>query len=267
MRTALVTGATSGIGHSTAIELARRGMHIVAAGRSMSRLEDLVGAIEATGGSAETLRIDLSSLDSVRDATRTYRSSGRPVDVLVNNAGVAFALRPTVDGFQPQFGVNHLGHFMLHLMLQPLLSESGTVVQVSSEAHRRAQPVDLEGVDRPRLDVLRAYAASKLANILFVREAARRYPSRRYYAVHPGMVDTGIWPWFARPFVRGSLLSPEEGADTVVWCAAGEEDLPSGGYYLRRRQVSPSAVACDDGLARELWSNSELWCGGTGRDR
>lgn len=260
MQIALVTGASSGIGRVVATELASRGFHVIAAGRARGRLDELVATIRSGGGSTEAASFDLAALESVRVAAASVVTAGRPIDVLVNNAGVAFARKLTADGFQPQFGTNHLGHFMLHSALEPVLHSEAIVVQVSSEAHRRARPADLDRVDRPSNHPVRAYAASKLANILFTREAARRHPSRRYRAVHPGMVDTGIWPLFARPLVRRSLLTPEEGADTVLWCTEEGGDRPSGGYFLRRTEVQPSQASLDDTLAAELWDRSEVWC-------
>ncbi len=262
MRVALVTGPTSGIGKAVALELARRGYHVVGAGRSVERIGATIDEIVAAGGSAEGLIIDLASLASVKDGAAEYVDSGRGLDVLVNNAGVAMARGVTIDGFQTQFGVNHLGHFMLTRQLQPAFHGCSRIVQVSSNMHYRATGIDFERVTtrtRSRFGVSE-YSVSKLANVLFVREAARRHPGLRFHAVHPGLVDTGIFPWYTKPFLRG-MVTPDEGADTVVWSAT-DPGLASrsGGYYARRAERLPSDVALDDDLAAELWERSEEWC-------
>jgi NAD(P)-dependent dehydrogenase (short-subunit alcohol dehydrogenase family) len=132
--------------------------------------------------------------------------------------------------------------------------------------HRRVQGIDFTRVTRPSRSLfgLDDYAVSKLANILFVFELARRQPAERAYAVHPGFVDTAIIPRYAKPFLRRSLISPEQGASTVVWCATdpGLAD-ESGHYYREMRRIEPSPAAVDRGLAAELWARSEAWCGVT----
>ena len=246
-----------------ALELARRGYHVVGAGRSAERVGTTIDEIVAAGGSAEGLIIDLASLASVKDGAAEYVASGRGLDVLVNNAGVGVARATTEDEFEIQFGVNHLGHFMLTRQLQPTFHGGSRIVQVSSNMHYRASGIDFDRVEartRSRFGV-EEYSTSKLANVLFVMEASRRYPDLRFYAVHPGLVDTGIFPWYARPFIRGRI-TPEQGADTVVWCATDPSLAESSGsYFDNRRERLPSKTALDDSLASELWERSEEWCG------
>lgn len=235
---------------------------MIAAGRSPEKVGSMVSAIADAGGTAEPLILDLASLASVRDAARGWVATGRRLDVLVNNAGVGVARGLTADGFQIQFGVNHLGHFMLTRELVPSFHPDSRVVQVSSNMHYRAKGIDFAQVTkatRTRFGVIE-YSVSKLANVLFAREASRRHPDLSFHAVHPGLVDTGIFPWYSRPFIRG-LITPEEGADTVVWCATDPAVASdTGGYYSNRVEQVPSETARDDDLAAELWERSEEWC-------
>jgi retinol dehydrogenase 12 len=263
MPTALVTGAGSGIGHAAALLLARDGWHVVAAGRSPVRLRPLLKTIVAEHGSAEFLQLDLASFDSIRSASAVFRNSGQTLDALVNNAGIGVNRRqPTEQGFEPHFGINHLGHFLLTRELAPAFRPGSKVVSLASAVHHRAKGIDFDRV-RARTSLIgyREYAMSKLANILFIRELARREPTLRAYAVHPGLVSTPLIPRIARLFARGSMLTPEQGADTVVWCATSDEvAAQSGLYYHHRTVATPSPQAQDDNLARELWELSELWC-------
>lgn len=262
MGTVLITGASSGIGRATAEEMARRGFHVVAAGRSEARARPVLDEIVGRGGSAEFLHLDLASLDSCSRAAETFRSSGRDLDVLIANAGVGSVSGLTEDGFEIHFGVNHLGHFMLAKRLRPVFKPGTRVVVVSSEAHRRADGIDFDSLRRRRsiFTSLAAYGVSKLANILFVRRLAQLQDEWNTYAVHPGMVDTNIFPALVKPFL-GDLKTPEEGAKTSVYCATSAEvSDQSGRYYSRMTARQPSPVAQDDALARELWERSEQWC-------
>ncbi len=264
MKTVVITGASSGIGRVTARVLGRKGFHIVAAGRSEERTRPVVESIIANGGSAELLLIDLAKLDSVRTAAKELAERGHTIDVLVNNAGISMSRGLTVDGFEINFGVNHLGPFLFTHLLRRTFRPATRIVNVTSAMHFRVDKIDFEKLSRPSTSFLglNDYATSKLANILFTRELARRQPDWRTYAVHPGFVDTAIIPKWVRPFVRRQLISPEEGATTTVRCAT-EESLgsESGLYYTRSGQSTPSTIAMDDALAGELWARSEQWCG------
>jgi NAD(P)-dependent dehydrogenase (short-subunit alcohol dehydrogenase family) len=259
----MVTGPSSGIGRATALELANRGYHVVAAGRSQERTQPVVDQVNAQGGSAEFLQLDLASLASAREAGQRFASSGHTLDVLVNNAGVGGIRGTTRDGFEIHFGVNHLGHFMLTHHLRPAFRAGTRIVVVSSEVHRRAEGLDWDRVQQKSRFVggFREYGISKLANILFARRLAQLHPEWNTYSLHPGTVDTNIFPAWARPFFRNKL-TPEEGAETSVWCAtAAELSEQSGLYYSRKKVWEPSSTAQDDDLAQELWARSEQWCG------
>jgi NAD(P)-dependent dehydrogenase (short-subunit alcohol dehydrogenase family) len=262
MDTALVTGPSSGIGRATAIEMGRRGFHLVAAGRSEEKTLPVVQQILAEGGSAEYLHLDLGSLESAREAAVRWATSGRQLDVLFNNAGVGGGRGVTADGFEMQFGVNHLGHFMFTHNLGSALRPGGKVVVISSEAHRRSRGIDFERVQKRTRSLVgwEEYATSKLANILFARRLAALRPDVRTYAVHPGVVDTAIFPKFTS-FLFRNRLTPEQGAATGVWCATSPETGDrSGGYYSRQKEWEPSTEARDDTRAEELWQRSESWC-------
>ncbi len=259
----MVTGPSSGIGKATALELANRGYHVVAAGRSEERTRPVVDQMKARGGSAEFLYLDLALLDSARDAGQRFAESGRTLDVLVNNAGVGGVRGTTRDGFEIHFGVNHLGHFMLTHHLGPALGAGTRIVVVSSEVHRRADGLDWNRVQEKSRSIggFTEYGISKLANILFARRLAQLHTEWNTYSLHPGTVDTNIFPALVRPFFRNKV-TPEEGAETSVWCATAPElSEQSGLYYSRKKIWEPSPTAQDDDLARELWARSERWCG------
>lgn len=267
MRVAMVTGPSSGIGRATAIELGRRGLHVVAAGRAYDRTRPVIERIRAGGGSAEFLEIDLASLASARRASDHFISSGHSLDILVNNAGVGGTRGITEDGFEIHFGVNHLGHFMLTRRLEPIFASPFRLVQITSAAHFNAQGIDFERVHGRTRSLFgwSEYGVSKLANVLFVRELAKRRPHLNSYAVHPGMTDTGIFPKFIKPFLRNRLFTPEQGAETVVWCATSPDVSDESGLYYRRKESRPpSEVAQDEALAAELWERSEHWCRAAG---
>ena len=263
MPTAMVTGPNSGIGLRTTLDLARAGFHVVAAGRSPARIHPVIAAITSGGGSAEYLELDLASFASIRSAAARFAESGRPLDILVNNARVGVNRRGrTQDGFEVHFGINHLGHFHLTDRLRPTFLPGTRIVSLTSSVHFRARGINFDKVrNRTFFIGYQEYAISKLSNILFIRELARREPGLNAYAVHPGLVDTPLIPRPVRTVMRANLLTPQQGADTVVWCATSNEIAnQSGRYYQGRAIATPSPVAEDDDLARELWERSVEWC-------
>lgn len=233
---------------------------MLVAGRSAGKVEDVVADLRSGGASAEGVVFDLADLGSVRASARSLVEAGEPIHALVNNAGIGIGNGHTLDGFELHWSVNHLGHFLLTRELGPLLGSGARVVTVSSDWHYRARSLHFDRVRRRGRSPfgLGLYAETKTANILFTRELARRRPELSCHAVHPGVVDTGIFPVWVRPFL-GGMLTPEQGADTVVWCALSDEVGPSGSYYARRTAKMPSPLACDDDLALELWEKSEEW--------
>ena len=273
-RVALITGANVGIGRVTAIALARAGYLVVIAGRSLARTQPVLDEIKALapGKPALFLPLNLASLASVRECAQQFIAMKLPLHLLVNNAGIAGIRGLTTDGFEMMFGVNHMGHFLLTQLLLPLLQASGPsrVVTVSSRAHKRTPGLDWDAVRQPTRSItgVREYAVSKLANLLFSAELARRLQGTQVscYALHPGVVDTEIWrvlPNWARPLLRlRGLLTPEEGARTTLHCALHAPHTESGLYYANCKPVRPSALGQDADLARELWERSEVWMSG-----
>lgn len=261
----LITGSTDGIGKQTATELVRRGAQVIIHGRSESRCIAVQQEIAAHHPDARVDYVtgDLSSLQEVRTLAEGILRSFPRVDVLINNAGVFMTERRlSVDGVEMTFAVNHLAPFLLTHLLVPRLTASpdGRVITVSSIAHRNGS-IDLLDLNSERsFSGYSAYATSKLANILFTTELARRQPSLSANCLHPGVVNTKLLRvGFSGVNGNDSL---EQGAETSVHCALSEEVKGvSGKYFQRKRAVSPSASAMDDSTAAALWEKSELLCG------
>jgi NAD(P)-dependent dehydrogenase (short-subunit alcohol dehydrogenase family) len=269
----VVTGATSGIGKAAATALARLGATVVLVGRDRGRTEAAAAEIAPVSASPPRAEVaDLASLEQVRGLAGRLAGLER-IDVLINNAGLVLGERRiTPDGLEHVFALNHLAPFLLTSLLLPKLTASAParVVTVTSDAHSAAR-LDLSD---PNLehgwDSWRSYANSKLANILFTRELARRLEGTGVTAncAHPGVVRTGfgresrpllkLGIVIARPF----MLSPERGADTIVYLASSPDVAgQTGGYYVKRQRREPSAAARDDAAARELWELSETLTG------
>jgi NAD(P)-dependent dehydrogenase (short-subunit alcohol dehydrogenase family) len=269
----VVTGATSGIGKAAATALARLGATVVLVGRDRDRTEAAAAEIAPVSASPPRAEVaDLASLEQVRGLAGRLDGLER-IDVLINNAGLVLGeRRVTPDGLEHVFALNHLAPFLLTSLLLPKLTASAParVVTVTSDAHSAAR-LDLND---PNLehgwDSWRSYANSKLANILFTRELARRLDGTGVTAncAHPGVVRTGfgresrpllkLGITIARPF----MLSPERGADTIVYLASSPDVAgQTGGYYVKRQRREPSAAARDDAAARELWELSEKLTG------
>jgi retinol dehydrogenase 12 len=272
-RTFLVTGANTGIGRATATALAQAGGRVFMACRSASAGEAAVDAIKASteSGAVSLLPLDLASLDSVRSCAATFLAREEPLHVLVNNAGVAGQRGLTADGFEAHFGVNHLGHFAFTSLLLERLKASGPgarIVNVSSEAHYSAHGVDFDALRRPSrsLTGMREYAVSKLCNVLFTQELARRLSGTGVssYALHPGVVASDIWrrvPWPARGLITRRMLTVEQGAVTSVYCSTSDAVADESGLFYDKCAVrAPSPVATPE-LAELLWKYSSEWTG------
>jgi len=269
-RTFLVTGASSGIGRATVEALAARGGRVVLAARSEERTRPVLDGIRAQHRSAavEFLQVDVSDLASVRRAAATYLATGRPLDVLVNNAGVAGTRALSADGFDLTYATNHIGPFLLTSLLLPAIERApqGRIVNVSSIGHMQVKRIDwtlLERRTEPRKSGFLDYGTTKLMNILHAKELARRLAGTRVttYALHPGGVKSNIWRALPRPLqwvIKLFLISNEEGARTQLYCATAPELAGvTGRYYDKSREVRPNPLADDPALARELWTRTE----------
>ena len=272
--TYLVTGASSGIGRATALDLGRRGGRVLLACRSVGPTGEVVDEIDAAPGPgrAEHLPLDLADLESVRACAQAVLDRGDPIDVLVNNAGLAGHAGVTAQGFERTFGINHLGHFLLTTMLLDHLRSGGAgaggarIVNLSSNAHYGAKRIDFDAQLRPTKTFagLGEYQVSKLCNVLFTQELARRVPASEVasFAVHPGVVASNIWqkvPWPIRPIALRFMTSVEDGATTSLHCATAPGlEIHSGSYFEKSRLREASDAATPE-LAAELWSRSLAW--------
>ena len=267
----LVTGATSGIGLEASMELARRGARLVMVGRDPARTERARATVMERSGSREVSRLlcDFSSQAAIRELAAAVLARHDRLDILVNNAGgVNKTRRLTIDGVEATFAVNHLGYFLLTNLLGDLLVKSAParVVSVASIGHRRGT-LDLDDLGFERgYAIMRAYTRSKLANVLFAAELARRLAGTGVTSnsLHPGSVQTNIWsgaPLWAKPIIqvlyRPFFISAAKGGSYIVELAAdpGLEGV-TGQYFERGRQVPPAPLAQDAGLARRLWDVS-----------
>ncbi len=271
-RTFLITGANTGIGLATATDLARRGGRVFLACRSRQKGEAAVAQIAAATGSHDVrfLQLDLADLASVRECARAFLALEEPLHVLVNNAGIGGTPGRTKDGFELVFGVNHLGHFALTMGLLECLTQSrARIVNVASDAHYQAKGIDFDRLRRRTRGItgMPEYAVSKLCNVLFSQELARRLDGSGVvsYSLHPGVVASDIWrrvPAPVRPLVTRRMLTVEQGARTSLYCAsAPEASLRSGAYYDDCAERQPSRVATRE-LGEQLWQHSETWTNG-----
>ena len=266
----VITGASSGIGRVAALELAERGATVVLICRNEAGGAPVLEEMERRGGSgsATLLTADLSSQRQVRQVAADFLERFDRLDVLINNAGVAgWGTRlVTEDGLETTFAVNHLAPFLLTSLLLDRLRASAParVITVSSAAHRNGglDFDDLQG--ERRYSGFGAYSRSKLANVLFTRELSRRLEETGVTAncLHPGVVATGIFRnlprWMRVVFSSPLVLSPERGADTMLYLAtAPEVDEVSGRYFVRRKPARTSRASQDAAAARRLWEASE----------
>lgn len=280
-KTCLVTGATSGIGKEIASGLANLGATVVIVGRNRQKCESVLKEIRAQinlgNGKVNIsyLVADLSSQASIRQLAKEYSNSHQRLDILVNNAGVFLAKRTTtIDGLECTFAVNHLAPFLLTTLLIDMIKASSPsrIITTSSVAHRGAR-IDFDDIEfkKRSYNGITAYGQSKLANILFTKELARRLGGSESggggvtaNCFHPGAVRTSLIqdnPWYYRLVwtVAGSFfLSPEKGADTALFLASSSDvDRITGGYFVKRKQVKPSKAADDEEAAIRLWNISE----------
>ncbi len=273
-KSCIVTGANKGIGYAASRAIAAMGAEVILACRQPEAGEAARRSIEAATGSRKVTvsPLDLASLASVRRFATDFTSTHDRLDLLVNNAGIYTSKRTlTDDGFERTWEVDYLSHFLLtNLLIDPLRRAAPSrVINVSSQGHQMGR-IEFDNLNRETgWSGIRAYGQAKLAQILFTKEFARRFAGTGVsaFAVHPGPVRTDwsrggagmrIGARIAWPF----MLSPERGADTIVWLASlGETDGWSGQYFTKRHPEKPKADAEDPELARRLWEVSEELCG------
>jgi retinol dehydrogenase-12 len=262
----VLTGATRGIGRAAAIELAREGVELALVGREAERVQAVAQEAEALGGSAPVHQhvADLTLMSEVRVLAEEIKVSYEHVDVLANNAGALFASPAvTSEGFERTFALNHLAPFLLTNLLREHL-HGGRVVTTASDAHK-AGTLDLEDLQSEKsYAAMRVYGTTKLCNILFTRELAKRAPELHANCFHPGVVRTGfgknengVWKLLTTvgaPFFR----SPRRGARSLVWLAiSNAASSLTGEYVVDEKAQTPSGQARDDRLAEALWERSE----------
>jgi NAD(P)-dependent dehydrogenase (short-subunit alcohol dehydrogenase family) len=264
----LITGANSGMGLAATVEMARRGATVIMACRSRQRGEEALAEAKRRSGSdrIHLMLCDLGSFASIRTFAEAFKAAYPVLDVLMNNAGVITVRRElTADGYERDLGVNHLGHFLLtHLLLDNLkAAEQGRIVVVASGAYKMGRLYLDDHTLSRGFNPGKAYARSKLANILFTRELAARLQDTNVTVncLHPGAVGTSIGVNRETGFGRTILkllshvfLTPEQGADTAIYLATAPElGSVSGQYYYRRQVQELSPRARNEEEAARLW--------------
>jgi NAD(P)-dependent dehydrogenase (short-subunit alcohol dehydrogenase family) len=274
-KTVVATGATSGIGEAAILGLAGMGARIVFVARDQARAQATMRKLEAKApGLGHRVHLaDLSSMAETRKIGALIAQSESRIDVLVNNAGALFSdRRVTPEGLELTFALNHMAYFVLTEALRDKLvaSAPARIVTTSSTAHQRAS-LDFDDLQSAKgYSGLKVYGRSKLANILFARELARRLAGTGVTAncLHPGVVATrfgsssGGFAGLVIPVLRPFFISPEKGADTIVYLASSPGvEKTSGEYFVKRKIARPSSAARDDAAAKALWEASEKLAG------
>jgi len=269
-KTVVATGATSGIGAAAVEALARQGARIVFVARNPARAEATRQRLEAAapGLGHRAYFADLSLMAQTKRIGAEIAAAERRIDVLVNNAGALFGQRQvTLEGLEMTFALNHMSYFVLTgALLECVKTAKGRIVSTTSAAHRGLK-LDFDDLQATKASPgMGVYGRSKLCNILFTRELARRLAGTGVTAnsLHPGVVasrfadESGGWTAWLLRLARPFFISPEQGADTLVWLASAPEIAGvTGGYFARRKPAALSAAAQDDGAARRLWDVSE----------
>ncbi|XP_052439563.1 retinol-DH_like_SDR_c domain-containing protein [Carassius gibelio] len=279
-KTVIITGANTGIGKETARDLAMRGARVVMACRDLSKAEKAAAEIRRSTGNGNIVvrHLNLSSLLSVRQFVHEYTATEERLDVLINNAGVMMCPKSlTEDGYETQFAINHLGHFLLTVLLLDMLKKSSPsrIINVSSIAHKGGKiHFDDLNFNKAPYDSLVSYRQSKLANLLFTRELAQRIKGSgvTVYSLHPGVIRTELGRYVqTRHPLLSTLLSfpalllmktPSQGAQTSIYCAVAEGlESHSGCYFSDCKLKEPAPEGKDDLAALRLWEiSAKLVC-------
>lgn len=270
-KTVVITGANTGIGKETALDLAKRGARVIMACRDMERAQAAVKEVTELSGNENVvcMKLDLADSKSIKEFAEAINKGESQLNILINNAGVMVCpYGKTADGFEMQIGVNHMGHFLLTYLLIDLIKRSAParIVTVSSMAHSWGS-INLDDINSEKsYDKQKAYSQSKLANVLFSHSLAKRLEGTGVttYSLHPGVVQTDLWRHLsatqqvfmkiAKPFTKNSV----QGAQTSIFCAVEPSlEKESGRYYSDCAPANCSAKGKDDALAQKLW---ELSC-------
>lgn len=293
-RVYIVTGANSGTGLATSEQLVRQGAHVVGACRRVPAGEAAFADFARLSGTSEVMKLDLASLTSVRQFAKDFLAKHKRLDALVNNAGLVTSEGRTKDGFEIQFGTNHLGHFLLTELLLDILKASAParIVCLSSVVHagRGSQPVTIDfddlHYDKKPYSAMAAYAQSKLANVLHAKELARRLEGTGVtaYSVHPGWIRSNFGAEVMPGWLRGAMnlalrpfsglmgiMSPHDGAQTTLHCLLDADAPAHSGAYFSQNSIlyanrkhwpggwpmrSPNPNAHDPDLAQKLYDVS-----------
>jgi NAD(P)-dependent dehydrogenase (short-subunit alcohol dehydrogenase family) len=263
----VVTGASSGIGKETAKGLAKLGANVVMVCRNRERGQQALSEMKKTGDDQkiELMLCDLSSQKSIREFASDFKKNHASLDVLINNAGVLNRYRSgTVDGLEATFAVNHLGYFLLTNLLLDVIKKSAParIINVSSAVHKYVA-IDFDDLQNEKnYRGFGAYSKSKLANVLFTYELARRLEGTRVTAncLHPGGVGTNIFntlPKVVEAIIKLVAISPEKGAETSVYLASSPEvEGVTGKYFVKKSATRTSASSYNEDTARRLWDVS-----------
>jgi retinol dehydrogenase-12 len=273
-KTFIVTGANTGIGKVTAKELARAGAHVILACRSKAKTDAVIDEIKRETGNAsvEYIALDLGDLASVRACADAILARNIPIHGLINNAGLAGSRGMTKDGFELTWGVNHLGPYLFTRLLLDRIKQAGNarIVNVASASHYNAKNIDWDAMKQPTQSAtgMREYAVSKLSNVLFAKELARRLEGTGVttYSLHPGVVATDVWrrvPAPLRWLIKRFMITPEQGAEASLRCATDPELAGQTGRYYDTggKEREPNRLANDVELAKTLWTKSAEWTG------
>lgn len=272
----LLTGATSGIGRATAINLAKQGVHLTVLCRDKNKGHALLAELKDVAVYPVDLMLaDLSNQQDIRDVAKTYLDSDKPLNLLINNAGVVNTSRKlTVDGIEETFAVNHLGYFLLTNLLLPRIEQSASarIVNVASNAYTFVRDMNIDDINSTKeYKTFQVYGRSKLGNILFTKALARKLADKpiTVNCLHPGAVGTGLGtnnnglmgkllPLILKPFFK----SADQGAETSLYLALSPEvaDI-SGEYFSNCKPLKLKPWACDEAEAAKLWQLSEKMTG------
>ncbi|XP_069368663.1 retinol dehydrogenase 11-like [Paralichthys olivaceus] len=269
-KTVVITGANTGIGKQTALDLAKRGAKVIIACRDMEKADAAVKDIIEKSGNKNVLcmKLDLADTKSIKEFAEAINKEEPKLNILINNAGVMVCpYGQTADGFEMQIGVNHMGHFLLTHLLLDLMKRSAParIVTVSSMAHSWGA-INLDDINSEKsYNKAKAYSQSKLANVLFTHTLAKKLDGTGVttYSLHPGVVQTDLWRHLSGPqqFIM-RMVSPftkdsVQGAQTTIYCAVEPTlEKESGGYYSDCAPANCSAAGKDDDVAQKLWDLS-----------